>query len=245
MKEIFAAHLRGADRLRAPEGVPTGIATFDRFLFWNGLPKGALAFFHGSLGTGATSLWLEAAARTLEQGRWVAWVGSDVPLVPMSLYQRGANLNRFVCVETRLGDADSGNGNKLFWLLQELMSSTLFELIGCDLGRLRLKEHQLRKLQAQARGAHVALVFLSGSKWVPRGSPATAFALIVGFEKRRIVVERALHRPTPHRFARSVTYARFTVPTGDRLGLGQSSSAHDEHAEHEPHSLFEASRAAE
>jgi hypothetical protein len=102
-------------------------------------------------------------------------------------------------------------------------------LIGCDLGERTLKEHQLRKLQAQARTSNVALVFLTqtrghlGSRKLlgtrrrlrtPRGSIASIYSLVLNFEKKQLVVERAQHRPTPHILARSVSYARFTHHLG-------------------------------
>jgi recombination protein RecA len=243
LKELFAQHLREADRLKRPEGLPTGLQALDRFLFWGGLPKGALSLLCGSLGTGVTSLWLETAARGVNDAQnqpknWVAWVNCDIPLSPLSLHHKGLSLERFVSIEPPANEA------KLFWLLQELMSSSLFELIGCDLGSFRLKEHQIRKLQAQAREAHVALVFLSPKLRVYRGSAASVFSLIINFEQRRILIERALHRPTPHSFARSVNYARFTHHTGDRIGFGSQQLSTSDSADSEPSPLPETSRAA-
>lgn len=245
LKDLLSAHLCKPERMTRPEGLATGFAPLDRFLFWGGLPKGALSLLQGAIGTGATSFWIEAAARVISQGKWVAWVDGGIPLSPLSLHHRGLDLNRLVAVETPTCE------KKLFWLLQELMSSSLFDLIGCDLGQLRLKEHQLRKLQAQARGAQIALTFLaqkdSRARSLYRGSSATVFSLIVNFEKHQICVERALHRPTPQSFphpsARSVTYARFTIHTGDRLGLGSSTAPGNggieltERAQSEPSSL--------
>lgn len=242
LKRRFATYLREPDHLRKPEGLATGLNVFDRFLSWGGLPKGALSLFCGSLGTGATSLWLEAAAHVTHRGCWAAWVNHDTPLSPLSLHHKGMNLQRFVTIEPAMneGSQTSINQNKLFWLLQELMSSSLFELIGCDLGRMRLKEHQIRKLQAQARDAHVALVFISqlhpATQFFRSGSMASVFSLIATFEKRRILIERALHRPTPHAFSRSVNYARFTLHTGDRIGLGTDLHSSD-HTKLEPGSV--------
>jgi RecA/RadA recombinase len=255
LKEKFAEHLCTPEEVRHPEGVGTGLEALDRFLFWHGIPKGALTLFNGSLGTGATSLWLEAAQRTVNQGKWVVWINRDVPLSPLPLKQKGMNLGHFVSIElptAELGAEPNGSLNtnkpngsdetqskahekaaqeKIFWLLQELMSSSLFELVGCDLGEQQLKDHQLRKLQAQARDSNVALVFFSqakdragsaGSKSKTRklrGATASIFSLIISFQKKRILIERALHRPTPHSLPRSVSYARFvlnsSLATGD------------------------------
>lgn len=224
LKDQFADHLCTPELLKQPEGVPTGLESLDRFLVSNGIPKGGISLFNGAIGTGATSLWLEAAARVVSAGRWVSWVNGETPLLPVTLQQKGIDLTRFISIETP--DSDE----KLFWSLQEMMSTGLFGLIGCDLGARTLKEHQLRKLQAQARDSHMALVFVSqtrgrvGASSGPalitsrqrkmRGSIASVYSLILNFEKKQIVVERALHRPTPHILVRSVSYARFTQHLG-------------------------------
>ncbi|RYZ76193.1 MAG: hypothetical protein EOP05_05720 [Proteobacteria bacterium] len=246
LKERFAEHLCSPEEVRHPEGVATGLEALDRFLFWNGIPKGALTLFNGSLGTGATSLWLEAAHRMVKAGKWVAWINHDVPLSPLPLKQKGMNLGHFVSIESPVSKSSglsSGSSTKsadeiksdekaaqekIFWLLQELMSSSLFELVGCDLGDQQLKDHQLRKLQAQARDSNVALVFFSQSQGAGhsqqrpqhrvRGSTASIFSLIVSFQKKRILIERALHRPTPHSLPRSVSYARFIINANTTLG---------------------------
>jgi len=253
LKELLGNHLCKAENLRKPEGLATGFEPLDRFLFWGGLPKGALSLFQGALGSGATSLWLECAARAIASGRSVAWInrgGGDssmdmAPLSPLALYHRGLDLERFVSFEL-----DHASDKRLFWLLQELMSSSLFALIGCDLGgqhakARRLKEHQIRKLTAQARQAQVALVFLSQERTGQKTAFASVFSLIMNFEKHRLLIERALHRPTPHSFSRSLHYARFTHHTRDRIGLGANSVDHAPHAHDrsEPHTLPEASRA--
>lgn len=227
LKERFAEHLCSPEEVRHPEGVATGLEALDRFLFWNGIPKGALTLFNGSLGTGATSLWLEAAHRMVKAGKWVAWINHDVPLSPLPLKQKGMNLGHFVSIESVKSDEKNAS-EKVFWLLQELMSSSLFELVGCDLGDQQLKDHQLRKLQAQARDSNVALVFFSQSQGAGhsqqrpqhrvRGSTASIFSLIVSFQKKRILIERALHRPTPHSLPRSVSYARFIINANTTLG---------------------------
>lgn len=218
LKELFAAHLQRPENLRQPVGLPTGLQILDDFLFWHGLPKGALTLLYGKLGSGPTSLWLETATQVLEQNRWSAWINGEAALCPLTLKNKKANLGRLISI------APPDDEKKLLWLLQELMSSDLFDLIGCDLGNKRLKEHQIRKLQAQARQSHVALVFLSSDIRGIQGSMASVFSLILRFESRRILVERALHRPTPTIFPRSLNYARFTLHTRDRLGLGANTA---------------------
>ena len=218
LKDLLGDKLCTPEQVKAPEGLPTGFSELDHYLLWRGLPKGAISLFNGALGTGATALWIEAAARTIAKGHWVAWVHNDVPLSPLPLHQKGVNLDRFVSVQPDVRTHDSARSSEknksLFFILQELMSSALFELIGCDLGDQSLKEHQLRKLQTQARDANVALVFLTQGRrrrpTLASGSAASIYSLILQFEKKHLSVERALHRQTPHRIPRSVSYARFT-----------------------------------
>ncbi len=240
LKEVFGQHLCRPESLQTPEGLPTGLGALDSFLLWGGLPKGALSLLQGSLGSGATSLWIECAARTLATGQAVAWIHHEIPLAPLALEHRGLDLKRFISFEI-----ESSNDKKLFWLLQELMSSSLFSLIGCDLSTYKparspaqdfgtdfrgdivsrhLKESQVRKLTALARTANVALVFLTPESMASRQqSLASVFSLILNFQKDHLLVERALHRPTPHSFTRSSQNARFTHHTRDRAGLSSDS----------------------
>ncbi len=253
LKDLLGDQLRSDDQVKAPQGVPTGFESLDRFLLWNGLPKGAISLFSGALGTGATSLFVESAARVIADGKWTAWINGEIPLSPLPLAQKGVNLGRFVTVQPdarsygsahasskdAAKDAEKARLSHLFFILQELMSSTIFELVGCDLGTLQFREHQLRKLQAQARDANVALVLLHQTAdfarlassrrraAISRGSAATTFSLILNFEPKRLTIERALHRQTPHTLARSLTYARFTnfsaqaaVETADLRAIG-------------------------
>ncbi len=345
IKRELAAKMPGAfcnaENLKRPQGFPTGSAQLDSFLEGGGLPQGSLTLLSGALGMGATSLWIESAAFALKEKKWVAWVSRDVPLMPVSLQQKGMNLGHFVAVESPLKKIDLSNENgaenltgttsgddknriansdsspapsplvgvltgalndrsssdlgpdapdsnevqnevqldtcpelnrfpgaqidgsipsleaavptktgsfeskkkdrskeKLAWLLQELMSSGLFDLIGCDLGEEQLRIQDLRKLQTQARDANIALVFLT-RRPPPKGASASLFSLILKFERRRILIERALHRPTPQSFPRSVSYDRFTLHTADRIGTRSIPEANIK--EREPHSLSQTS----
>jgi hypothetical protein len=214
LKDQFAEILCEPELLKHPDGLPTGLSALDRFLVSKGIPKGALTLFTGALGTGATSLWIDTAAQVIALGRWVAWVNGEVPLLPQSLQHRKLDLSRFVALEKP--DSDG----KLFFALHEMMSSGLFGLIGVDLGTATIKEHQLRKLQVKARDTGIALVVITTAP-SSRKSPSVAFApsysVILSFEKKQIVVSRALHRPTPHILARSVSYERFTHHTSARF----------------------------
>jgi recombination protein RecA len=232
LKDLLGDKLCTPEQVKAPEGIPTGVNELDGYLLWRGLPKGALSLLSGALGTGATTLFIESASRVIAAGKWVAWINNDIPLSPLPLAQKGVDLGRFVsvqpdaCVNSTRGasprEIEKARCAHLFFILQELLSSSIFELVGCDLGTLQFAEHQLRKLQTQARDANVALVFIAQNPHVARlasarrralfysGSAASVFSLILQFEKKRLTVERALHRQTPHHLARSFSYARFT-----------------------------------
>ena len=194
--------LISSDRLKRPEGIPTGHPQLDQFLLWNGFPKGALSALTGPIGLGATSLWLESARVVTKQGRWAVWIDREVQLFPLPAWQKELDLSRLVKIERPETE------KKLLWLLQELMASTLFDLIGCDLGQVQLRESDLRKLDKQARAFNTAVVFFTGRErfWNP-----SLFSLIVNFHAHEIRVERALHRPTPHLIPRRITYENFTI----------------------------------
>lgn len=226
IRQELGPQLRGAGHLRRPEGIPTGLENLDQFLFWNGIPKGALTSLTGDLGLGATSLWLGSAMHVTRQGRWVAWVAQDAQLFPLTLWQKQLDLARLVMIE------GPDSEKKLAWLLQELMMSTLFDLIGCDLGPLTLRDHQLRRLQTLARSLNTALIFFTNRRPLARQTrrhksiqqpierrpTQSLFALVIGFHQREIRIERALHRPTPYLIPRRITYANFTLHVRHRFG---------------------------
>lgn len=209
LKRELGSRLTDPDRLKTPEGIPTGNQKLDHFLLWHGFPKGALTALTGEFGLGGTSLWLGAAAHVLRQGKWVAWVEHKSQLVPLNLWQQNLDLSRFVTITAPESE------EQLLWLLQTLMESSLFDLIGCDLPTMP-RAHQIRKLQSQARLQHIALVFFADCASVKDKS---LFSLLVDFRPREISVERALHRPTPLTLPRRITYASFTLHSRARDGI--------------------------
>lgn len=189
MKHLFSnLPLISAEQIKAPPGLPTGADALDQALLWQGIPLGELSLFQGSCGTGATSLWLRSVAQVHAQQKWAAWINGDEELFPNEFLQHRLELNKLLIVE-KPEDAD-----KLFWLLQELISSSLFEVIGCSLKEFFLKNHQLQKLKNLCRRYKVALVFINQTP-VPVISPL--FALSILFKRDKITIQRALHRPTP------------------------------------------------
>lgn len=188
LREQLGPTLRTLEQLRPPDGLPTGIDILDNFLLWRGIPKGDLSLFFGKPGTGATSLWLHAAREIHKANKWTAWINSDWNLVPGALLARQLNLKRLLVVDK------PKEPSQLFWILQEMISSSLFEMIGCHLPETLLKNHQLQKLKKLARTHNVALVLVSHAKnW--KINPL--FSLIVDCQRDYFTVRRALHRPTP------------------------------------------------
>ncbi len=189
-----------ADQLQPPPGVPTGVSTLDDFLLWKGIPKGDLSLFQGSPGTGATSLWVSMTQNAHEDNKWVAWVNGGTQLLPAHLMNRKINLKKLLVVK------EPKEAEQLFWILQELVTSSLFEVIGCELKEMFFKNHQLQKLKKLCRFHKVALIFVCHkvSKFV---NPL--FSLIIQFQRDFITIQRALHRPTPFTVAGSMVYANF------------------------------------
>ena len=137
-----------AEHLQPPAGVPTGVSTLDNFLLWKGVPKGDLSLLQGSPGTGATSLWVAMTQQVHAQNKWVAWVNGGAQLLPAHLVSRNINLKKLLVVK------EPREIEQLFWILQELITSSLFEVIGCELKEMFFKNHQLQKLKKIGR-AHV------------------------------------------------------------------------------------------
>jgi recombination protein RecA len=193
LREQLGNKLICFDQLKTPEGLPTGISTLDRFLLWKGLPKGDLTLLRGPLGTGGTSLWLNAARIAHSKKKWTAWINTDWELMPTHLVQRKLDLNRLLVVEK------PETQEKLFYILQELLTSCLFEMIGCPIDLSSIKTHHLYKLKKLAQQYKVALVFISKSR---RYKNHPIFSLIVNVDKDFLCIQRALHRPTPFHIAR-------------------------------------------
>lgn len=217
VKKDLRSQLIPADRVEPHPGLKTSRENLDQFLLWQGLPQGALSLFHGRSGRGATSLWMDTAVNVLSQKKWVAWInGPGRQLNPWPLWRRHADLSRLVVISA---PQDRG---QLLWVLQEVMSLSLFDLIGCDLGSQNLlREQQLLRLKRQARAQQTALVFISQLDHVVKSS---SYSLILNFKRQHLHVDRALHRLTPHLIKRRSIYADLmpqlaapTVPRGFQL----------------------------
>lgn len=194
LKDKLSSHIVPLEQLRPPAGVATGVDVIDDFLLWKGFPKGDLSLIAGNPGTGATSLWMSAAAQAQKQKKWVAWINSDCELMPSALLAKNIQLDKLLVVKK------PAETSQLFWILQEMVSSTLFEMIGCHINENSLRSHQLQKLKKLARTYNVALVFVSHSVKMKLSS---VYSLMIECQGDYFVIKRAAHRPTP-----------FTIPGG-------------------------------
>ena len=198
-KELQNLRFLTPEEVNPPPGVPTGVKALDQFLLWNGFPKSAVSLLVSPVGMGATTLWLQAAHHTTQQKLWTAWVnGPESQLTPWSLRHRQVDRSKLLWVQNPC------DLQQTLWALQELMSLSLFELIGCDLGDQSLKEHQILKLKKMCLQNKTALVFISSST---RALKSSFYSLILNFTKSKIVIERALHKPTPTSIERRQLYA--------------------------------------
>lgn len=188
LKQQFADFLVPEDKVQPPQGLATGIQGLDEFLLWKGLPKGDLSLIWGEAGFGGVSLWKNAARRLHSQNKWCAWMNSEWSLFPSATFVDGLRWDRLIVMDRPESEEN------FFWLLQEMISSGLFDLIGCHVSSLSLKTHQLMKLKRLARAGQVTLVFLTTTK--PFVHPL--WSLILECRKDSLMVHRALHRPSQH-----------------------------------------------
>jgi len=198
LKRELGTRLLSSEQVSPLPGLPTGWGHLDRHLLWHGIPKGALTLLVSEAG-GATDLWIRTAAQVTQAGQWVAWVNdADLLLTPWILRHRKVDLSKLLCV------AQPRDEKQLLWALQELMSLSLFELVGCDLGELHLRESQVLKLKKMAMRYQTGLVLLTRAKSVHLSS---FYSLILSFQKNHVIVNRSLHRPTPFTLERRDLYA--------------------------------------
>lgn len=197
--------MRGID-VPSPPGIPTQIIELDQFLFWRGLPLGELVLFSGLRGCGATHVWLRAARQVQKTGNWVAWICGGLDLFPAGFGAKDLDLKNLLVVKTQ--DQPS---KKIFWILQEMISSGLFRLIGCHEWPTDLKVRQIQKLKVLARRYEVTLVFLDHQvKSFLKKS--FLWSCSIEFQRDFITIHRALHRPVPFIFSGKVIHEYF-MPT--------------------------------
>lgn len=214
-QELMMAHglkLLRAEDVKAARGLSTGFRALDEFLASGGFPCGEISLLECSEGLGASTLWLECAARVTQAGRRVSWINGSMEINPVAALQRGVSLQNLFIVP-------SPSRQKTLWSLQEIFSSNLFDLVGCDLGDVRLPLRESRSLLAQARRSGTALVILSR---IPSFARELA-ALAIRFENGSLCVQRANHRPVPHSIERRLHHVDFiSGPIDSRFLLAGS-----------------------
>lgn len=224
LKNDLAGVLLEDSRVKTRKGLPTGLAGLDESLLWKGFPQGELSLLSGPRGLGLASLCARAMEKVQQGGRWCAWINSDWSFFP-TVSMTGLDPAKLLIVEK---PTETKKGmKKLFWLLQEMISSSLFEFIGCHLSEFHFRASDLARLKSLARGFQVALVFLTEteprrhSRMKPRLH--SLFALILEVESGdRLILQRALHRQTPRRLQGVLSHARVmpAVPGRSRTLLG-------------------------
>lgn len=205
--------LVGHDELRRAPGFPTGWQRLDEFLVSGGFPCGEISLLESPEGLGATTLWLDTARSIQQKGQRVAWVQSPISpiLNPSSAAQRGLDLRKLLLVE--IPDRPDGIKKRL-WILQELLATRLFALVGCDLGDVPLPLREGRSLLAQARRSGAAVVLIARSANHARYANAVAAlrtiaSVTLEFQTNQCRILRASHRPVPQTLARRNRHVEF------------------------------------
>ena len=128
IKSQLAPYITPINKLKKQTGLATGNLLIDQFTTWKGLPMGSISLFHGPPGLGSAALWIGAAKTVTQKKRWAAWINSDSELYPLTLQQCGVDLSTLFIISS------PANKEDLPWVLTELISNDLFDLIGCDIG---------------------------------------------------------------------------------------------------------------
>ena len=212
-----------AENLKSSRGVGTGWSALDSFVASGGFPCGELSLIESAEGLGALTLWLEAAALLTKNASRVAWLNSSLDdrepfqLHPPAAARRGVDLQKLFLVDAsvanvaKVGSPATDASKKRLWILQELLSSNLFSLVGCDLGDVRIPLRECRSLLMQARRSGAAVVLFDRRSTLNRrssssssfGSSARSLAsLVLKFELSQVEIVRASHRPVPQHLTR-------------------------------------------
>lgn len=190
LEQKYQLGLQDPRKLKPLRGLTTGYTELDQFLPWQGLPANGLSLFRGEKGQGATQLWLDTAASCLERQQWVAWVNSNgLQLNPAPLLHKKMNLAYLLSINAEKSQAS------WFWLIEELLSLSLFQLIGSSLPDQKLRSSQLQKLRQLSQRYQVALI-LFGRHCPP--FLVSQFDLILQFQQSQVLVERSRFRPAFH-----------------------------------------------
>ncbi len=239
-----------AENLKSSAGVGTGWNALDSFVASGGFPCGEISLIEAGEGLGATTLWLEAAARLTVNNSRVAWLNGALDdrepfqLHPPAAFHRGVDLQKLFlvsapmeCTRRRASASDGGavakqTGTKRLWILQEILNSKLFSLVGCDLGDVRIPLRECRSLLMQARRSGAAVVLMSRrdsrdysgrESQLPPAARSIA-SLVLKFEASGVEIIRAAHRPVPQHLQRRDRHVDFITGSDTRPTLADTST---------------------
>lgn len=200
LKAALGNHLVPPERVTPPVGVSTGVSAFDQALLWKGFPCGEISLAISPRGQGLISLWLSAVEQTQKQHQsWAAWIQDEAHLYPSAFPRKNLNWNQLVVLDGPSRQED------FFWILQEMITSSIFHTIGCALSAPLLRRHHFVKLKALLAHHHVALVFFSQNKlsWLH-----ALCALVFEAQRGGVIIHRAHHRSVPIFLPEVLQYAR-------------------------------------
>lgn len=220
LAEKHGLELLRDEQVKPAQGLATGCFALDEFLASGGFPCGEISLLESTEGAGASTLWLECAARITQNGQRAAWVEGDFKLNPIAAFQRGVDLRNLFIV----GAGGQQTPKQRLWILQELFSSNLFDIIGCDLGGARLPLRESRSLLTQARRSGTALVIFSRHSHAAQHEIASVVLSLNGEPANKtVLVLRAAHRPVPSQIKRRPQHVDFiTGPIDSRFLLTQT-----------------------
>lgn len=217
------------DELRRAPGLATGWLQFDEFLLSGGFPCGEISLLESPAGLGATTLWLDTACASQKNGNRVAWINAipssdtafSTTLNPATAENRGLDLRKLLLVDL---PAESEGFKKRLWVLQEILTTRLFSLVGCDLGDVPLPLREARSLLAQARRSGAAVVLLSRPS--RKSSPhaisnlRTIASVSLELQHSHCRILRAPHRSVPQTFERRSRHVEFIAGRTDHPNTG-------------------------
>ncbi len=212
-----------AENIKSSAGVGTGWSALDSFVASGGFPCGEISLIEASEGLGATTLWLEAAARLTAGNSRVAWLNGALDdrepfqLHPPAAFHRGVDLQKLFLV-------NAPTSQKRLWILQEILNSKLFSLVGCDLGDVHIPLRECRSLLMQARRSGAAVVLFVRRQTAGLPSVRSIASLVLKFEASGVEIVRAAHRPVPQHLQRRDRHVDFITGSDTRPTLTAGST---------------------
>ena len=188
LKQELSSLLISSDRIRTPQGLPSGLIALDGFLETQGLPRGEMSLLISPPGSGGTSFCLQLLRLNLPDLGYAAWVSSKSHLFAPHVARTHLDLKKILLVRR------PEKARSFFWILEEVLATETFGCVICHLETNPLSNKQFIKLKRIARQKNICLIFLVSADLL--GS-IDEFAVVMKFSFRQLLVLRALHRPTP------------------------------------------------